>query len=179
MSHLKREALASRFPVHVTMKIAKGLPSLRIRAAYRVVCEAFDKGCKRAGRLEGGVFRLVHYSVQGDHLHLVCEAKDRASLSRGVQGLSIRIARGLNRLWERKGKVFADRYHDRILRTPREVRNVLRYVFNNARRPTTAACATTAPMPSPRARGSTAGATTCTTASWAPSPRSPAPARGY
>ena len=134
MSHLKREALASRFPVHVTMKIAKGLPSLRVRAAYRVVCEAFDKGCKRAGRLEGGVFRLVHYSVQGDHLHLVCEAKDRTSLSRGVQGLSIRIARGLNRLWERQGKVFADRYHDRILRTPREVRNVLRYVFNNARR---------------------------------------------
>jgi hypothetical protein len=110
------------------------LPKLRQRAVYRAICEAFDKGRARAGRLEGGVFRLVHYSVQNDHLHLVCEAKDRTSLSRGIQGLSIRIAKGLNRLWERKGKVFADRYHDRILRSPREVRNVLRYVLNNGRR---------------------------------------------
>ena len=46
----------------------------------------------------------------------------------------MRMARGLNRLWGRKGKVFADRYHDRVLRTPREVRNVLRYVLNNVRK---------------------------------------------
>ena len=67
-------------------------------------------------------------------MHFVVEAKNRERLSRGMQGLSIRVAKALNRLWERKGKVFADRYHDRILRTPREVRNALRYVLNNARR---------------------------------------------
>jgi hypothetical protein len=134
VSHAKRPALASRFPVHVTMKLAKGLPGLRRPAIYRVLCEAFDKSRERAGRLEGGVFRLVHYSVQSDHLHLVCEAKDRLSLSRGLQGLSIRVAKALNRAWQRKGRVFADRYHLRILRTPREVRNVLRYVMGNARR---------------------------------------------
>jgi len=46
----------------------------------------------------------------------------------------IRVAKGLNKLWARRGKVFADHYHDRILRTPREVRNALCYVLHNAKK---------------------------------------------
>jgi hypothetical protein len=84
-------------------------------------------GCDRFG------FRLVHFSVQHNHLHLVCEAEDERALARGMQGLSIRIARALNRRFERSGRVFADRYHSRPLRTPREVRHALAYVINNAR----------------------------------------------
>ena len=121
-------------PVHVTMKLARGLPRLRRKGEHRVLVRAFAKARRRAGRLEGGVFRLVHYSVQNDHLHLICEAGDRVSLSRGVQGLATRVAMGLNRLWERQGSVFADRYHDRVLRSPREVRNVLAYVLQNGQR---------------------------------------------
>lgn len=79
-------------------------------------------------------FRLVQYSVQSNHLHLICEALDRRELIRGVQSIAIRIAKRLNTLWERAGKLFADRYHDRILRTPREVRNALAYVLHNARK---------------------------------------------
>jgi hypothetical protein len=81
-----------------------------------------------------GAFRLCHYAILNDHLHFVAEAHSRAALSRGLQGLLVRIAKALNRLWSRRGKVFADRYHDRILRTPREVRNAIRYVFQNARK---------------------------------------------
>ncbi len=128
VSHRARAALAARFPVHVTLRLGKGLPGLRNRAAYGVLRGAFAKGSERFG------FRLCHYSVMGNHMHLIVEAKDRRALSRGMQGLVIRMARGLNRLWERSGKVFADRYHDQILRTPREVRNALNYVLNNARR---------------------------------------------
>ena len=79
-------------------------------------------------------FRLVHYSIQSNHLHFVCEALDRRELTLGVQSLAIRIAKGLNALWKRAGELFADRYHDRILRTPREVYNVLRYVLTNSAR---------------------------------------------
>jgi REP element-mobilizing transposase RayT len=93
-----------------------------------VLSGAFRESCERGG------FRLVHYVILSNHIHLVCEAKDRVSLSRGVQGLCVRIAKRLNRLWNRLGKVFADRFHDRILRTPREVRNALAYVLQNARR---------------------------------------------
>jgi len=71
--------------------------------------------------------------VLNDHLHLICEAADLVALRRGLQGLAIRIARALNRLWRRKGKVFADRYHARALTSPREVRNAIVYVLGNAR----------------------------------------------
>ena len=77
-------------------------------------------------------FRLVHYAVRGNHLHLVCEAEQRLALSRGVQRLAARIARGVNQLWQREGRVFADRFHSRVVRTPREARRVLAYVLLNA-----------------------------------------------
>lgn len=128
VSHAERVALAARFPVHVTMRLMEGLPNLRRKAEYGVLKSCFEAACERRG------LRVVHYSVQANHLHLIVEAKDRETLSRGLQGLSIRVAKALNRLWGRKGTVFADRYHDHVLRTPREVRSALAYVLNNARR---------------------------------------------
>ena len=83
---------------------------------------------------EKGEFRLAHFTVQGNHLHFICEAGDRMSLARGMQGLAIRIARRLNRRAKPKGRLFAERYHARILRTPTEVRNALVYVINHSRR---------------------------------------------
>jgi putative transposase len=51
-----------------------------------------------------------------------------------MQGLTIRLAKRLNRLFERNGRVFADRFHARPLKTPLEVRRALAYVLNNYRR---------------------------------------------
>jgi hypothetical protein len=68
------------------------------------------------------------------HLHLIVEASDPDALARGVAGLLVRIAKGLNELLARKGKVWKERFHSRLLRTPREVRNALRYLFANARK---------------------------------------------
>jgi putative transposase len=128
VSHRPRARMAPRHPAHVTMKLRSGLPRLRNRGEYAVLRTAFAAGCDRFG------FRLCHYVILNDHLHLVAEAADRVALRRGLQGLAIRIARALNKLWQRKGKVFADRYHDRVLTSPREVRNALVYVFGNARK---------------------------------------------
>ena len=77
------------------------------------------------------VFRITHYSVQGDHLHLLVEANSKQALSRGMQGLAIRIARRVNRLTSRSGKLWADRFYSRALTSPRAVRNALAYVLNN------------------------------------------------
>ena len=128
VKHRPRGALASRHPVHVTLRLRNGLPSLRQKGALDVLLGSFEKGRERFG------FRLVEYSVQKNHLHLLCEAKGREALSRGMQGLMIRVAKGLNRFWGRKGRVFADRFHDRVLKTPREVRNALVYVLHNAKK---------------------------------------------
>jgi REP element-mobilizing transposase RayT len=86
-----------------------------------------------AGKCRFG-FRLVHYSVQENHVHLVCEADDARALSRGMQGLAIRVAKSVNRALARKGPVFAERYHARALTAPRDVRNTVVYVLNNVRK---------------------------------------------
>jgi REP element-mobilizing transposase RayT len=110
------------------MAVKQGLPSLRGLKEFAALRGAMVAGCKRQG------FRLVHFSVQSNHLHLLVEGDCRPTLSRGLQGLAVRMARALNRLWRRFGSVFADRYHDRILRSPTEVWNALRYVLCNARK---------------------------------------------
>jgi hypothetical protein len=46
----------------------------------------------------------------------------------------VRIARNLNKLWGRKGRVIGDRYHHAPLCTPKQVRHALSYVLNNLRR---------------------------------------------
>ena len=125
VSHLRRPQLSPRYPVHVTLKLRAELKSLRRGKTFRVVRDAFWALKALAA------FRLVHYSVQGNHLHLMIEAESNATLAKGLQGLSIRIARGLNRLLGRSGAVFSDRYHARVLKTPTEVRNALRYVLMN------------------------------------------------
>jgi hypothetical protein len=79
-------------------------------------------------------FQVVHHSIQSNHLHLIVEAPDRRALTAGVSGLLVRIARALNRLWGRSGSVFADRFHERELRTPLQVRNALVYVLQNLRK---------------------------------------------
>ena len=127
VSHAGRGVHSNRHPVHVTLRMRDEVWNLRTRRCYRVIERAFYAGAERLG------IRLTHYSVQGNHLHLVVEALDGQALSRGVQGLCVRIARGLNRLMGRKGKVFADRFHSHVLRTPREVRNAIAYVLGNAR----------------------------------------------
>lgn len=132
VGHDRRAAHSGREPVHVTVKLQQGLPKLRRRAEYAALRLAFAAGCTGVGRT--GRFRLCHYAVLDDHLHLLVEAEDRTTLTRGLQGLLIRIAKILNKLWHRRGRVFADRYHDRILKSPREVRNCIRYVLANGRK---------------------------------------------
>jgi hypothetical protein len=77
---------------------------------------------------------LVHYSLLGNHAHLVVEARGESALGRGMMAIGARLARAVNRAMARSGQVLADRYHARLLETPREVRHALRYVLLNARR---------------------------------------------
>ncbi len=82
----------------------------------------------------GESFRVVEFSLQNDHLHLIVEASDTDHLSRGMQGLAIRLARAINRALDGAGSVWKERYHCRPLRTPREVRTAIVYVLMNAKK---------------------------------------------
>jgi REP element-mobilizing transposase RayT len=87
-----------------------------------------------AAACERGRFRVAHYSIQNDHAHLIVEATSNQALASGMKSIGARVARAVNRIFGRRGPVLADRYHRRVLRTPREVRNALAYVLLNARR---------------------------------------------
>ena len=128
LPHKKREVFSKRMPVHVTMKMAKDVRGLRGRRMYKVV----EAALWAAARNEDGL--LCDFSVQNDHLHLVMDAANSRAMRSAVSGLAIRVAKAINGLCGRKGRVFDDRYHARVLRTPTEVRRVRHYVRDNFRK---------------------------------------------
>src|SRR5688500_13311227 len=124
VSRKARPVLNGRNPVHATLRVLPGIPSLRVL-----------NGCVKRALIAGASrsdFQLIHFSIQGNQLHLIVEADDTRALSRGMQGLAVRIARAVNQAMSRKrGKVFSDRYHHRVLKTPPETRAAISYLINN------------------------------------------------
>jgi len=109
------------------MRLQPGVGYLRSQSRAKIIEDAL-----RAARERFGV-RIIHYSIQGNHLHLIVEAEGPEALSRALQGLATRLARRLNKLSGRRGAVFADRYHAHPLKTPRETKHAVRYVLTNHR----------------------------------------------
>ncbi len=123
--HRARPKLAPRYPVHVTLRVRNEVWNLRSRRCFRALARGFVGAKDRFG------VRLVHFSVQGNHLHLIVEAADEVALARGMQGLAIRMAKALNRVMQRSGAVFRERYHAHVLRSPTEVARAVAYVLGN------------------------------------------------
>jgi putative transposase len=128
VSHRLRPITKSRFPVHVTMRMRRDVPRLRNFVLCAVLRRAFVYGCRK------DEFRICQFSIQRNHIHLICEAADNTALARGIQGWAVRVARGINGKLGRKGSVFEDRYHFEIIKTPRHCHGTLCYVLQNARR---------------------------------------------
>lgn len=132
--HQKRPVLQASQPVHVTLRIARDLSSLRTRDMYRAIRKATAAVAARES------FRIVHLSIQSNHLHVLAEADDRLALAAGMQAFEISAAKRINAIASRgrerprRGAVFPDRYHARILKSPTSVKRALCYVLNNWRR---------------------------------------------
>jgi REP element-mobilizing transposase RayT len=125
VSHDRRPSLSRHHPVHVTLRVAEGVPNLRRIQAFRRIADGFLEGKDRFG------FRVTHCSVQSNHIHLIAEAENKVSLARGMKGLAVRIAKGVNRAVGRTGSLFAERYHAHVLKTRREVAHAIEYVLGN------------------------------------------------
>jgi REP element-mobilizing transposase RayT len=140
-THARRPSHDHRHPVHVTLRARNGIPSFRSDRTYA----ALQRALTAANRAP---FRIVHFSVQSDHIHLIVEADERLALIRGVHGLAVRSARAINRSVGRRGQVWPQRYHARALPTPSETRRGLVYVLLNFRKHLRAA-----PAVDPRSSG--------------------------
>jgi REP element-mobilizing transposase RayT len=126
--HRGRAEFPGSHPGLVTIRVLRDVPSLRTVRLVREVEHSLRAIAKRAD------FRVVHYSLQHDHVHLLVESEGAAALSKGMKSLAARLARAVNRVFGRRGAVLDGRYHHRALGTPREVRTALAYVLLNARK---------------------------------------------
>jgi putative transposase len=147
--HQKRLPLKAGKPIHITIRVDDVIGRLRTRSAYMAIREAAIIVMRRED------FRLVHLSIEGTHIHLLVEAANRRALSCGMRAFEGSAAKHLNAAfskagswWERKraarlghalpqrrkGRVFADRYHETVITSPRQARHALAYVLNNWRR---------------------------------------------
>lgn len=127
LPHQSRPPVDARVPVHVTLRAVRASPNLRTQRVAAVVVDEIRRASTKG-------FRLLHFSIQENHLHVIAEADDGVALSRGVQRLASRIARRLNLLVARHGRLWRERYHRRDLPTPRQFRNALVYVIFNFRK---------------------------------------------
>jgi hypothetical protein len=147
VSHLARPELNDRFPVHVTWRMREDVWDLGVRRCLSLLEAALLKSSNDR-------FRIVHYAVIGNYIHLLVEADDTRALSLGMQGLGIRIARGLNKVMDRPGRVLRDRFNAHILRTATETQNARQYLLENAGphlgSPGVDGCASRAPLQEPR-----------------------------
>ncbi len=124
VAHRRRAPHDPRTPVHVTLRAAADVPSLRGARVFDAVRSALAAASTDD-------FRILQFSCQTDHVHLLVEADRPGGLVRGCQGLAVRIAKAVNRLLGRRGAVWGDRYHARALPTPRETRAAFVYVLQN------------------------------------------------
>lgn len=137
MSHQTRPSINKAHPQHVTLRVSPEVGWLRKLDAYNAI-----RGALRTVLVHAEYFRIVHFSLQNTHLHLLVEADDKAALTKGMRAFMISAAKRINAaisrrrrlVTRRRGVVFTDRYHVEPLSSPRQVRNALAYVLNNWRR---------------------------------------------
>ena len=126
--HASRPSFSRHHPSHVTLRVRPSVPSLRSVRLVRDLERSLREAKERTG------FRLIAYSFQRDHVHLLVEAEDTRALARGMKSIGARIARAVRRVFGGQGPVLTERYHQRVVRSPREVRAALAYVILNARK---------------------------------------------
>ena len=128
VTHHGRDGFPFPVPLHCVWRTRDDVHNLRGKRLWRQIRKSFQRCCEKEG------FRLVHFSVQGNHVHLIVEADELNLLSRGMQGLGVSMAKRINFTLDRTGPAFVDRYFSRRLSTPREVANALDYVLHNHER---------------------------------------------
>ena len=142
--HKPRALGKPRFPRHAVLRVLPIIGSLRKRHLYAALRIATIAVAMRELAYDdvNGAFRIVHISIQATHIHMLVEAHNKLAMSRGMQSFMISAAKQINRAYSeklglaqrRRGRVFADRYHQEIIETPRQARHALSYVLNNWRK---------------------------------------------
>lgn len=124
VSHGKRAVVKKSTPLHLTWRIHDDLVNLRCGESETAFKKA-AAGCRKFG------LRILHYSIQKDHLHLIAEADDNTALGLGMRSFGTRFGKALREIIGGSGRVFVGRYHLNVLDNPTKMKNALSYVLQN------------------------------------------------
>ncbi len=121
VSHRKREKITRHTPVHINLRYETRIRNRDfLEILKRAILSAQSKG-----------MRILHYSVQSNHLHFIVEANTNRTLTSGMRALTVTIAKGIS-----TERVQIERYHLHVLRYPKEARNAVQYVVYNEKKHT-------------------------------------------
>jgi len=123
-NHVKRPEISGKAPLHITLKLQSGIQSPRSLEGMDNFQNAFAKAAKLG-------LKVIHFSLQSNHAHIIAEVMNNEALERGMKSLTVAIAHAINTARKTAGAVFLGRYHLHPLKTPKEVKNALKYVLFN------------------------------------------------
>lgn len=123
-NHMARPKMDPRWPVHITMRLKRGLKGLRSPRLHREFQQSLGKA-----KAQG--LNALHYSLQGNHLHVAAECEDNRALSKGMNSFAARFGKTIRKKLGGKGKVFEGRYHVKVIKTARQMRNTIAYILLN------------------------------------------------
>jgi putative transposase len=124
VAHQTRERVRGHTPLHINFKLQLEKGSLRNKTVLKFLAKAIARA-----RMKN--LRVVHFSLQHNHVHLLVEAQNNVTLTRGMRALIISLVMRLNRYWRKGGQRLKQRYHLHVLKTRREIINAYRYVRDN------------------------------------------------
>jgi REP element-mobilizing transposase RayT len=121
VSHLKRETVTKRTPQHINFKFKC---SIRNKDCLKLLKQSIQNAQKQG-------LKIIHFSLQSNHVHLITEAENNEVLTKGMRSLTITFSKGLKR-----GRVQLERYHLHVLKTLMEAKHAIAYVLFNEQKHT-------------------------------------------
>ena len=116
VSHRKRETLTKRTPQHINF-------NFNCRIQNKQCLKLLKRSIEKAQKLG---LKIIHFSLQSNHVHLITEAENNQVLTQGMRALTITFSKGL-----KKGRVQLERYHLHVLKTLKEAKHAIHYVLFN------------------------------------------------
>lgn len=122
--HTSRPVISKPASLHLTIKVKRNKADIKNKAVLAILKKAILNA-----RLKG--LKVIHYSLEFDHVHLLIEADNNKILGKGMQAFGVTLAKAINKLWRLGGGVYKHRYHFRRITGSKDLRNVMNYIFKN------------------------------------------------
>lgn len=122
--HTERPKFKNARSLHLTIKVRENKADIKSIKLLKALHHAI----KRARLMK---LKIIHYTLEYNHVHLLVEADTHHALHRGMQAFGISFSKAINKTKRLKGTVYKHRYHFRQICSSRELKNVLHYIFHN------------------------------------------------